>query len=355
MPAMPIGRMDREQFFGRLAALDEQHLKKALWNLYWRGSAAVRERIEAEIDPDQQHRGKRSAKEPVDPDLLLGEVEDFVALARSGAYMAGDRRVSPRERTRWRLTFKRLVGGAQDGLRAQDPATAASALERLIDLACESRDYEYFHSEDPMEAAGFVVSDAVALLWAALQAQYGFAGFAQRAAPQLIRWESPHGWTRSGWGRLSQREASLASVLARMLPAPDMWVGFADRYLDALDRAARDDSLRPSRTWPPADHDRDRRTGNLAEWHCLLLDRLIGAEGEDRLDRLAHHPALGGPELEFLKAQLAHRRGDLGSARSLVSRALQHLPGHQDFLDLAAEIEAPLPPRAQQIAREGSR
>jgi hypothetical protein len=55
-----------------------------------------------------------------------------------------------------------------------------------------------------MEAAGFVVSDAVALLWAELQAQYGFAGFAERAAPQLIRWESRYGWTRSGWGRVSQ-------------------------------------------------------------------------------------------------------------------------------------------------------
>jgi hypothetical protein len=352
---MPTGRMNREQFFGQLATLDEQRLKKALWNLYWRGSAATRERIEAEIDPDQHDRGKRPSKEPADPQQVLGEVGDFVALARSGAYMAGDRRVSPRERTRWRLTFKRLVSAAQDGLRGEDAAAAATALERLIDLACEARDYEYFHSEDPMEAAGLVVSDAVALLWAKLHDHYGFAGFAQRAAPQLVRWESRHGWTRSGWGRVSEKETSLASVLAGMLPAPDMWAGFADHYLEALDRVARDDSVRPSRTWPPTDRDRDRRTGDLVEWHRLLLDRLIGSEAEDRLDRLAHHPALGGPELEFLKAQLAHRRGDISSARSLMHTALQHLPGHQDFLDFAAEIGAPLPPRAQQIARERSR
>src|SRR6266571_1124753 len=100
--AMTIRRMNREQFFGQLATLDEQRLKKALWNLYWRGSAATRERIEAEIDPDQHDRGKRPSKEPADPQQLLGEVGDFVALARSGAYMAGDRRVSPGERTRWR-------------------------------------------------------------------------------------------------------------------------------------------------------------------------------------------------------------------------------------------------------------
>jgi hypothetical protein len=347
--------MNREQFFGKLAALDEQRLKKALWNLYWRGSAAMRERIEIEIDPDQHDGGKRSSKQPIDPRLLLGEVGDFVALARSGAYMAGDRRVSPRERSRWRLTFKRLVRDAQDGLRGQDATAAATALEQLIDLACETRDYEYFHSEDPMEAAGFVVSDAVALLWAALQDRYAFAGFAQRAASQLIRWESRYGWTRSGWGRISEKETSLAALLARMLPALDAWVGFADRYLDALDRVARDDSARPSRTWPPMDRDRDRRTADLAEWHRLLLERLIGSEAEDHLDRLARHPALGGPELQFLQAQLAYERGDASSARSLVQAALQQLPGHKGFLDFASEIGAPLPARARQVLEERSR
>ena len=228
-------------------------------------------------------------------------------------------------------------------------------MEQLIDLACELRDYDYFRSQDPVEAARFVVSDAAALLWGTLHAHYGFAGFAQRAAPQLIRWESRHGWTRSGWGRLSEKETSLASVLARMLPAPDKWAGFADRYLDALDHLARAAPATPNRAWRPTDRDRDRRTAALAEWHRLLLDRLIGSEAEDRLDRLARHPALGGPELEFLKAQLAHQRGDIGNARSLVQAALQHLPGHQGFLDFATEIGAPLPPRAQQVVEERSR
>ncbi len=314
----------------------------------------MRERIEAEIDPDQHDRGKRPSKEPVDPQQVLGEVEDFVALARSGAYMAGDRRVSPKERTRWRLTFKRLVTDARDGLRAEDAAAAAAALEQLIDLACETRDYDYFRSEDPMEAARFVVSDAVALLWAKLQAHYGFAGFAQRAAPQLIRWESRYGWTRSGWGRISEKETSLASVLAQMLQAPDAWVGFADRYLDALDRLTRNAPARQERVWLSTGRDRDQRAADLAEWHRLLLDRLIGSEAEDRLDRLARHPALGGPELEFLKARLAHQRSDVGSARSLVQAALQQLPGHEGFLEFATEIGAPLPPRAKQIIKERS-
>lgn len=203
-----------------------------------------------------------------------------------------------------------------------------------------------------MEAAGFVVSDAVALLWATLQAHHGFAGFAQRAAPQLIRWERRHGWTRSGWGRVSKRETSLAGVLTQLLVAPDMRIGFADCYLDALDRLSGKALARANLGWQPMSRDRDRRTAELAGWHRLLLDWLIGSEAEDRLDRLADHSALGGPELEFLKAQLAHRRGDLSSARGLVHTALQHLPGHRDFLDLAAEIGAPLPPRAQQLAKE---
>jgi hypothetical protein len=349
---MPTGRMNREEFFGQLATLDEQRLRKALWNLYWRGSAATRERIEAELDSDRHGRVKRPSKQLPDPHQVLEEVDEFVALARSGAYMAGDRRVSPRERSRWRLTFKRLVSDAQGGLRDRDATAAAAALERLIDLACEACDYEYFHSEDPMEAAGFVVSDAVALLWATLQAHHGFAGFAQCAAPQLIRWERRHGWTRSGWGRVSKKETSLASVLAQLLVAPDMRIGFADRYLDALDRLAGKAPARADHRWQPMSRDRDRRTAELAEWHRLLLNWLIGSEAEDRLDRLADHSALGGPELEFLKAQLAHRRGDLSSARGLLHTALQHLPGHQEFLELAAEIGAPLPPRAEPLAKQ---
>ena len=235
--AVPMKRMDRPQFFSRLAALDEERLKKALWNLYWRGSAAMRERIEAELDP-RPNPAERRAKESVLPEQALTEVRDFVALARSGAYLGGDRRVSPRERTRWRFTFQRLVGDATAALYAENMGDAAAAMEQLVDLSCQMRDRDYFRSDDPVEAARFVVSDAVALLWSRLREQYGFSGFAERAAPQLIRWESRYGWTRRGDGSVSETEVSLADVLARMLPALDAWIGFADYYLDALDRFA---------------------------------------------------------------------------------------------------------------------
>ena len=158
--------MNREQFFRVVSALDEDRLRKALWNLYWRGTADVRERIEVELASDGRTRAPRPAKEPADPEMVHYEVDDFVSLARSGAYMGGNRQVSPRERSRWRFTFKRLADEAQDALRAEDAGPAASALEQLIDLACEAHDYDYFRSDDPVAAAGFVVSDVAALLWA---------------------------------------------------------------------------------------------------------------------------------------------------------------------------------------------
>ncbi len=305
--------MNREQFYGQLATLDEQRLKKALWNLYWRGSAATRERIEAEIGPDQQNRGKRLAKEPADPQRLLDEVGDFVALAR-----------------RVRIW----------------PVTGACRHENA--RAGDSR----FSVWSPMRRMASAPRTPVPQ-----QPQWSSSSIwpARRVTTTTSAPESHYGWTRSGWGRVSEKEASLASVLAQMLPAPDMWAGFADRYLDALDQVARDDPARPNRAWRPTGRDRDRRTADLAEWHRLLLDRLIDSEAEDRLDRLARHPALGGPELGFLQARLAHRHGDVGSARSLVQAALQQLPGHQGFLDFATEIGAPLPPRAQQIIKERSR
>jgi hypothetical protein len=125
--------MNREEFFAKLAPLDEDRLRKVLWNLYWRGPAAMRERIEGELDPVEHARRKQAAAAPPSRGLVLYEVREFAELARAGAYLAGDRRVSPKERTRWRVTFRRLAAGAQAALRAPDPAPGAEALALLID------------------------------------------------------------------------------------------------------------------------------------------------------------------------------------------------------------------------------
>jgi hypothetical protein len=332
---MPMNRMNREEFFGKLTGLDEERLKRALWNLYWRGNATLRERIETELDPSTP---KRTTTPAVAPNAVLEEVRGFVSLARSGAYLGGDRRVAPTERSRWRVTFRRLASQAQGALAIEDPGPGTAATELLIDLACETRGRDYFRSDDPVEAARFVVSDAVERLWGRLHHAYGFDRFAVRAATHLVRWESRHGWTRGGWGSIPQKEVSLASVLARKLEAPDMWVTFADHYLDALDQAS---GVR--------DFERDQRTADLAEWHGLLLDRLPDYDADDRLDTVAQHPALGGPDLKFFRAQLARQRGDLDRARELVHDCLARLPGHRAFEKVAIEIDAPLPERAREI------
>lgn len=340
--------MNREQFFDRLAGLERQQLTKVLWALYWRGSAALRQRIEAELNTvEHGTRPPTAATSPVDPRQVRTEVEQFVALARAGAYLAGDRRVSPRERTRWRFTFQRLADAAQQALRELDPVDAIDAVELLIDLACELRGYDYFRSEDPIEAARFVVSDAVALLWATLRERFGFAEFAQRAAAQLIRWESRYGWTRTGAGRVSQKETSLAAVLVDELRVADAWDGFADAYLEALDDTAQG-QRRTARN-------REQRTEALAEWNLLLLDHLADTDPGGRIDRLTQHPALGGPERRYLQAQLAYRRGDLADAHHLMQQCLQTLPGHPGFLQFATEINAQLPPRAHKVAADPTR
>ncbi|HVC68630.1 MAG TPA: hypothetical protein VNC61_00050 [Acidimicrobiales bacterium] len=345
---MPANRMGREEFFGKLATMDETGLKRALWNLYWRGSAALRERIDSELDPDGDGARKRPLKASVDPGAVLDEVSKFAALARSGAYLGGDRRVSPRERTRWRFTFRRLARDAQQAVSVEDDVgDGVAAMEQLIDLACETRGYDYFRSEEPLEAAQFVVSDAAALVWCTVKDHAAFARFAERATPQLIRWESSYGWTRTGFGPMREREISLARVLDGLLQVSDIWVVFADRYLEALDAVSGQGTARSERAgrFP----DRSERARELAEWHLLLFDRLKDSEAEDRLDRLSRHRALDGPELSLLQGRLAHHRGDVSGARILVTAALEKLPGHEDLLTFAAQIGAPLPPQAQNV------
>ena len=61
--------------------------------------------------------------------------------------------------------FQAAAASAESALGAEDSGPAEAALALLIDVACETRSVDYFRSEDPIAAARFVVSDAVALLW----------------------------------------------------------------------------------------------------------------------------------------------------------------------------------------------
>lgn len=289
VPPVAGDRLSRDDFYDALAGVDEVGLKKALWTVYWRGPAPIRERIMASIDPAGAAAQSANASAPVDAVALEAEVNEFAALARSGAYLGRDRRVSPKERTRWRFTFQRLVTATTNALAGREVEPAASVMATLIDLACEMGSVDYFRSDDPVEAARFVVSDAAAVLWAAIRREQGHTAFCDRAAGQLVRWESRYGWTRRGFGAVSERETPLAQVMAGMLPAADAWGQFADAYLRALDDVAEQ-----RRGSGAGQRSRKELRENLGTWHELLQEHLAHGEYEDRLERLAHHPALVG-------------------------------------------------------------
>ena len=290
---MSANRMNRDEFYATMAPSDDARLRKILWTLYWRGSAPLRERIEDELRPSEQAKVKPKRELP-DPDTVLDEVTTFVEFAEAGAYMAGDRRVHHTERSKWRHTFRRLVADALAALQADDPAPAQQAVGKMVDLACDMRSYDYFHSDDPVEAAKFVVSEAVAALWESVLRHDGFAAFAGRVPEQLIRWEADYGWTRRGYGQVAEKETPLAVPLALLLTTPDMWRTFAESYLEALDAAGRADPKQPRTVYGTFDetrHRRRQRTDDLATWHEMLLDRFAGTPEDDLLDRLVVSPA----------------------------------------------------------------
>lgn len=286
---MVNGRLSRDDFYAVLGQLDEADLKKALWTLYWRGSADFRDRIMAAIDPAVAAAQASKKATPVDAVRLESEVKEFAALAREGAYLGRDRRVSPKERTRWRFIFRSHATAATQALSGHDVIPAASAMATLIDLAGEMRSRDYFRSEDPIEAARFVVSEAAAVMWSAIRREQGHDAFCEHAAPQFLRWESCWGWTRRGEGWVAEQETSLTQVIAGMLPIPDAWGQFAEAYLRALDAEAG--QARPSSRRTEGMSLRARRE-NLAEWHAMLQDKLADGEYHDTLDQIVNHPAL---------------------------------------------------------------
>jgi len=256
------------------------------------------------------------------------------------------------------VTFRRLATEAYAALHAAGTGPGEEAMEQLIELACDASDGGYFHSDDPLQAAGFVVSHAVSALWQTILDQNGFGRFAERAAPQLICWESRYGWAR-GEGKVSEHETTLAEVLEPMLATPDMWVAFADAYLSALDAVARADPGTEQRIWVSgSDHItviRKDRARDLSRWHGMLLDHLSETSADDRLDQLVSHPAFAGPEVTFMGARLAGQRGDLARARTLIRECLEELPGSYEFLAYANEIGADLPSRARAVVGERTR
>jgi len=331
-----VSRWKRDEFFAKIDDMDTADLKRTLWTLYYRGAGPVRQRIEELVEPKLKvERQRAEQKAPAASDVLT-EVRDFASLARAGSYLAGDRRVSPKERSRWRFTFRRLVKEAQSALSGTDVKVAGEALSIMVDLACEAGGTDYFRSDDPVEAAGFVVSDALTMYWSKVRQEFGMDSMLKLAVGHLLRWESPYGWTRRGFGRVAEKETSLANALAGFLTIPDHWETAASYYLDELDQLA-DAPPRRRQHFSVGYTDRGQA---LADWHRLLLEQLTGSQNEELLDRVAMHPALGGPEHTYFQARLAKERDDLDAAGRLIQESLKSLPGSPKFKQFAEELAA---------------
>jgi len=98
-----------------------------------------------------------------------------------------------------------LVGPADQA--SHDP----QAVAKIVDLARDMKRYDFFHSDDPVEAAKFVVSEAVAALWESVLRHDGFAVFAGYVPQQLVRWEADYGRTHRGcWSAMNRAADSKA-------------------------------------------------------------------------------------------------------------------------------------------------
>ena len=186
-----------------------------------------------------------------------------------------------------------------------------------------------------MEAARFVVSDAVEALWFRMRDVRGATGFLGEATRQLVCWESKYGWTRYGQGWVAEKERQLADVLAGMLTTPDLWRAAGEAYLAALDRVKPDTRK--------AGMDIKELSSDLSQWNGLLIDHLTATDEAALVDRIIAHPILQGPEAVFLQARVARDRGDLDAARILIAQCLKVLPGHHQFRAFAEEIGVPTP------------
>ena len=144
----------------------------------------------------------------------------------------------------------RRAGGAQG--RATPPRRRNGPSRKMVDLARDMRSYDYFHSDDPVETAKFVVSDAVAMLWESVLRHDGPCGFRQ---PECQSGSSAGRRTTGGPAGATVRRRggdALAVPLARLLATPDMWRTFAESSMEALEAAGRADPKRPRTCTEPS-------------------------------------------------------------------------------------------------------
>lgn len=337
-----MAHMDKVAFLEKIGGRSSEELRTLLWTAYWRGTAAARERIEALLNP-QEAIQKRETNAWVDPEECLQEVERFVTRARDGDYLRGARDLGRKEVSGWRLTFRRLFNDSTRILQQPDTADDARSLVYLLEFTHDLKDWVYFRTEDPVEAAKIVFSDRVEALWISRIEQAGFGAFLTEAPAQLIRWENPWGWT-CYQGATSEKERSLTQVLIRLLPGADALVAFARGYLAALgalsprDAPPQKQKLLGSNIHDEWDKACGCRANRLDHWHHLLMERLVDSGDVALLERILAHPALNGPETWHILARLRIQQGKREEAQALVQKALKRLPGAQAIKATALEL-----------------
>ena len=170
-------------------------------------SRAHRERL----DPAEDVARRRAAVMPPDPASVLLRSASSPSWPWACAYLAGDRGSRPGD-VALAVHLRRLAADALAALRAEDLASAEEAMALVIDLACDA-EVRLPRSEDPMEAAKFVVSDAAAALWNRARAAR-LRRFAATAAVELPRWESAYG------GPAVARARAGRQTLSALPPSP---------------------------------------------------------------------------------------------------------------------------------------
>ena len=242
--------------------------------------------------------------------------------------MYGDRRVHRTERSKWRLTFRRLVADALSALQADNPGSAQQAIAEMVDLACEMKGYDYFHSDDPVEPRSSCLGPPARSRCSVMTAS--------RCSPGARRSSSSAG-RRTAAGR----DGATVGCRKRKQPCACRSPSYSPRRTcggrsssSTWTRWTRPDGPTRSDPAPYGSFDETRfrrheRAKDLAAWHGMLLDRFAGTPEDELLDRLAASPALAGPELTFLRARIAERRGAVGQAATLVTESLKELPGHR--------------------------
>ena len=124
--------MHKDEFHAKIAPLDKDKIKKILWELYWRGSKDLRQRIETLLDPEKH---KKRVPELPDREKLC-KMSSILLLWQ--ALVRTWPEVMRCLVMRWLVTFGKLFKNTGLLLTHGDMEYGAPVMEKLIDLACET-------------------------------------------------------------------------------------------------------------------------------------------------------------------------------------------------------------------------